>query len=100
MLGLRAAREHAPVALAVDPLNAVEAAAAGDAGSAPNPSLNPSLPAPLAVLMASRQRQRDVAALLDGDGDRGAGGGGHGGEEEEEEEEEEDVLLDWRAKGY
>ena len=100
MLGLRAAREHAPVPLAVDPLNAVEAATAGNAGSVPDPSLNPSLPAPLAGPAASRQRQRDVAALLDGDGDRGVGGGGHGDEEEVEEEEEEDVLLDWRAKGY
>ena len=107
MLGLRAAREHAPVPLAVDPLNAAEAAAAGEAGapgSVSNPSSAPGLPPPLAGPAASRQRQRDVAALLDGGGDRGLGAGGpgeeEGEEEEEEEEEEEDVLLDWRAKAF
>lgn len=92
MLGLRAAKDHDPVALAVDPLNSAEpASAAGASSLASDPTSEPTLPAPLAV---ARQRRRDVAALLEG------GAGVVDGEEDGEEEEEEGALLDWRAKAF
>ncbi|KAK9831536.1 hypothetical protein WJX81_006648 [Elliptochloris bilobata] len=111
VLGLRAAREHAHVQLAVDPLNAAEPPAPGDpAGPSSNPTINPSLssslPVPHAGPAASRQRRRDIAALLDGGANDGRTAGSAGADaaedadDEEDEDEEDEELLDWRAKAF